>query len=121
MISQYESTVNVQGRHTMLFVRTRIFVVLEFSIQCSSERMKFPNSLFVRTNFYSGRRFCKKNKDFGIFVRKKSFRPKIFLFVQIFFCLGEDFFIRLNIISVRTNKILLVRTFFVDPNIFKIC
>ena len=49
----------------------------------------------------------KKDEDFRIFVRRKSFRPKIF-FIRIFFCSGEDFFVKPNIIFVRTNKILLV-------------
>ena len=78
----------------MLFVRTRIFVVREFGILCSSERIKFPN---IRTNrFLLGRRFCKKD-DFRIFVRRKSFRPKIFfirtnifLFGLIIFTIGRD-------------------------------
>ena len=97
----------------MLFVRTRIFVVREFGILCSSERIKFPN---IGTNrFLFRRRFCKKDED------SKSFRPKIFLFVRIYFCWGEDFCVRPKIFFVRTNKILSVRTFFVDPNIFKIC
>ena len=89
MTSQYESTANVQGRHTMLFVRTQIFVVSEVDILCSSERIKSPN---IRTNkFLFGRRFCKKDEDFGIFVRRRSFRPKIFLFVRIFFVWAKIF------------------------------
>ena len=74
-------------------LRTIIFVVREFGILCSSERIKFPN---IRTNrFLFGRRFCKKDENFRIFVQRKSFRPKIFLVVRMFICSGEDLFVRL--------------------------
>ena len=66
----------------------------------------------VRTDFYSGADFVEKTK-----ISESSYEKKVF--GRRVFGSYECFFVRPNIISVRTNKILLVRTVFVDPNILK--
>ena len=74
-------------------LRTIIFVVREFGIQCSSERIKFPN---IRTNrYYLGEDFAKKTKILESLYEEKVFGRRFFLVVRMFICSGEDLFVRL--------------------------